>query len=161
MMARGMQILCLLLLWVFAALPAVAQQIPRSGSQPGSASWCNMAAPSLQPSSIGGTVMDTNGDIVPGAQVVLEEPGAGQNRIILANDDAAFHFDGLKPGIPYHIKISVKGFVDWVSQAIVLSPGQFVYLKDSAIAIAGGTSSVTVYASPEEIAVEQVKVEEQ
>lgn len=160
-MVRRMQFLCVLILWVFAATPAVAQQIAGSGPQPGSESAGKIAAPSPQPGSISGTVMDTNGDIVPGAVVVLEGPGAGQSRTMLANDTGAFHFDDLRPGVSYRVQISAHGFVGWTSQPIVLSPGQFVYLKDSTIAIAGGTTSITVYSSPEQIAVKQVKVEEQ
>jgi hypothetical protein len=160
-MARVWQFFGVLIVFLSVFTSVVAQEIAGSGALPGSGGDREIVAPDPQPGSISGTVMDTNGDIVPGAAVVLEVPAPGQSRTIVATDDGAFHFDGLKPGIPYHITISANGFVSWKSPAIILSPGQFVYLKNSTIAISGGATSVTVYSSPEQIAVEQVKVEEQ
>jgi hypothetical protein len=60
----------------------------------------------------------------------------------------------------YHVTISATGFVNWTSSAIILNPGQIVFLTDSRHEIAGGVTSVTVYSSSEQIAVEQVKLEE-
>ncbi len=158
---RVTESLCALILCVSVATSAIAQQIVAAGPQPGSVSGSEIAAPDPQPGSIMGTVTDTNNDIVPGATVVLESPTPGEYRTAVAKDDGSFYFNALKPGIPYRITISANGFVHWTSPTIILNPGQFVFLKDSSIEIAGGTSSVTVYSSSAQIAVQQVKFEEQ
>ncbi len=137
------------------ALQSGAQQIQSGGTeQP-------RDAPDPQAGHISGTVTDVSGDIVPGAVVVLEGPGPENQRSVIANDSAMFTFDDLKPGGPYQIKISANGFANWTSPAITLDPGQFKFLKECNLRIAGGETSVTVYSSPEQIAVEQVKIEEQ
>ncbi len=153
--------LCTLILCAFVASSAVAQQTATAVLYPGSVSGNEIAAPDPQPGSISGTVTDVNNDIVPGANVILEGPVPAEHRTVVAKDDGSFNFDNLKPGIPYKITISANGFVNWTSPAIILDPGQYVFLKGSKIEIAGGTSSVTVYSSSEQIAVEQVKIEEQ
>ncbi len=159
--ARLKQSLCTLILCVSAASPALAQEASAPDPGPASVSGSEISAPDPQPGNISGTVTDVDNDIVPGANVVLEGPAPGEHRAVVAKDDGSFHFDDLKPGIPYHITISAQGFIDWTSPTILLSPGQYLFLKDSKVQIAGGTSSVTVYSSPEQIAVEQVKIEEQ
>ncbi len=159
--ARLRESLCTLVLCVSVASPLLAQQIVVAGPDPGNVSGSEISAPDPQPGNISGTVTDVDNDIVPGANVVLEGPVPGEHRAVVAKDDGSFHFDDLKPGIPYRITISAQGFINWTSPTILLSPGQYVFLKDTKIEIAGGTSSVTVYSSPEQIAVEQVKIEEQ
>ncbi len=119
-----------------------------------------IAAPEPQPGSMSGTVIDVNDDIIPGATVVLESSVPGDRRTVVANDNGAFQLENLKPGIPYHVTISAKGFINWTS-TVTLSPGQHVFLTGSRLKIAGGVTSVTVFSTPEQIAVEQVRVEEQ
>ncbi len=153
--------ICVLVVCLFATAPVFAQHVAAAGPRPESLSDSEIAAPDPQPGSIMGTVTDTNNDIVPGATVVLEGFIPGEHRTAVAKDDGSFNFNALKPGIPYRITISANGFVNWTSPPVILSPGQFVFLKGSRIAIAGATSSVTVYSSSEQIAVEQVKIEEQ
>ncbi len=134
-----------ILLSVCVAGPAVAQQV---------------AAPEAQAGSISGTVMDVNDDIIPGATVVLEGLVPAENQSETAKDDGSFHFSDAKAGVPYHVQVSADGFVTWTSPAIVLNPGQFLFLAGSKLQIAGGATSVTVFSSPTEMAVEQVKLEE-
>ncbi|HWG20948.1 MAG TPA: carboxypeptidase-like regulatory domain-containing protein [Terracidiphilus sp.] len=128
---------------------------PQVGSDETSA----IAAPEPQPGRMSGTATDVNNDIIPGANVILY--GAGLEEKRTANDNGGFAFDDLKPGIPYHVTISANGFVSWTSPTIVVAPGQYLFLPESKLAISGGTTSVTVFSSPEQIAVEQVKIEEQ
>jgi hypothetical protein len=130
-----------------AALPAMAQSI---------------TAPEPQPGSINGTVIDINGDIVPGAIVTLECPSPCKNHTATANDSAAFDFRDLQFGVPYQIRISVDGFESWTSPAIVLTQDSPVFLVTGIkLRIAASSTSVTVHASTDEIAVEQVHLEEQ
>jgi hypothetical protein len=120
-----------------------------------------IAAPGLQTGNISGTAIDVNGDLVPGATVVLDGPVLEDRRTILANDNGLFEFDGLKPGTSYRVTISAKGFVTWTSPAVILKPGQYLFLTDINLQVAGGVTSVNVFSSTEQIAIEQVRIEEQ
>ena len=79
----------------------------------------------------------------------------------VANDNGFFQIDNLTPGTAYEVTISAKSFANWKSSEVILSPGQFDILNDIKLTILGDAASVTVVASREELAVEQVKVEEQ
>ena len=92
---------------------------------------------------------------------MLEGAVPADYRQVLANDEGWFEFKGLKPGIAYHVTVKAKGFVNWESPAFVLSPGQYEVLPDIKLEIEGEQTSVNVYASPAELATEQVKIEEQ
>ena len=109
---------------------------------------------------ISGTVTDVYGDIVPGATVIFEGNDAGDRRTAVAGDNAAFKFDNLTPGTPYHITIEAKNFESWKSPTIVLVPGQYLFLKDIKLKLPDAVTSVIVYASEEHIATEQVRMEE-
>jgi hypothetical protein len=111
--------------------------------------------------TITGTVLDVNDALVPGANVVLQSASVAERREVTADDTAAFKFDSLAPGVPYEITINVKGFASWTSPTIVLEPSQFLTLDSIHLKIEGEANSVTVYASSEEVAVEQVHLEEQ
>jgi hypothetical protein len=111
--------------------------------------------------TITGTVLDVNGDLVPGAAVVLNGGSSDDQREVTADDGAAFKFDSVKPGIPYELSVHVKGFSAWTSPAIVLTPSQFLILDDIHLKMEGDSTSITVYGSTAEIAVEQLHLEEQ
>jgi Carboxypeptidase regulatory-like domain len=137
--------LCAFIFAGCVAIPALGQHI---------------AAPDPKPGKISGTVTDLNDDIVPGANVILERSARGDKRSMVSGDNGSFTFDDLKPGVPYHITISPDGFVTWTSPAIMISPSQIDFLTGIKLEIATGATSVTVYASSEQIAAEQVKIEE-
>lgn len=137
-----------------------AQQPSGKKSRHGSAEAQSVAT-GPRPGSISGTVTDLNDDIILGATVVLEGPVAADRRTVVVNDKGNFIFEGLKPGTPYHVTISGGGFITWNSPALILKPGQYMFLTGCQLRISGGVTLVIVHASPEQIAVEQVKVEEQ
>ena len=137
----------LLLICLTTALPMMAQDI---------------AAPAPQPGSISGTVQDVNDDLIPGATVTLECSSPCENRTATANDNAAFDFRDLKLGVPYQVRISVNNFEDWTSPAIILTPNDsVVFVTGIKLKVADPSTSVTVYASTDQIATEQVHIEEQ
>ena len=76
--------------------------------------------------NIGGSVLDTNGDTIAGATVVLKN-AKSEDRTTVADEYGAFQFSGLQPGIPYLITIAVPDFETWKSEPIVLTPGQFFF----------------------------------
>lgn len=117
------------------------------------------ASPAAQTATVSGTVLDTNGNIVPDAKVVAVA-GADRHQTV-ADDNAAFTLPGLQPGVAYAVTVSANGFVDWTSASITLQPGRFVYLRGVRLKVKADATSITVYASPDQIATEQVKLEEQ
>jgi hypothetical protein len=114
----------------------------------------------LKLGSIVGTVTDVNGDTVPTATVVLEGNDASDRRTVVANDNGYFEFHDVKPGIPYHVKINAEGFSEWSSPLVTLEPSQFKILADIRLQIELARTTVNVTQTPEEVATEQVKVEE-
>jgi hypothetical protein len=110
--------------------------------------------------NISGTVTDVNGGIVPGAAIVLEGANSSDRRTVVANDNGAFQFERLKPGIPYHVSVAAKGFEDWKSPTVILNPGQYFLLQNIQLKLPSAVTSVTVYSSIEQIATHQVIVEE-
>jgi hypothetical protein len=138
---------CLLLICLTTILPAMAEDI---------------AAPASQFGQIGGTVLDVNGGLVPGALVTLECQSPCDNHNATANDSAAFDFRNLKFGVSYQVRISADGFENWTSPAIVLTPDASVFFVTRIkLQIADASTTVTVYGSTAEIAAEQVHFEEQ
>jgi len=116
--------------------------------------------PGLQPGKVSGTVTDMNGDIIPGADVSIQSTVAGERHSVVSGDNGTYTFDDLRPGISYHVTISAPGFVTWISPDIMIDPGQIQIVTGSKLQIAGEAASVTVYASSEQVAAEQVKIEE-
>jgi hypothetical protein len=111
--------------------------------------------------SIVGTVIDVHGDPVSAATVILEGPGPSDQRTVETNDNGFFEIHDVEPGTPYRVTISAAGFADWTSSVVVLTPGQYEILTDIRLRIRELRTTVTVNAkSSEEIAVEQVKIEE-
>ena len=116
-------------------------------------------APTPEPGIIVGTVVDINGDAVPGATVVLEGPTLKSLRTLVSNDNGFFEFNGVEPET-YHVKISAQGFAEWTSPDLALKPGQYAILTVPRLQIATAFISVTVGYSAKEIATQQVKLEE-
>jgi len=145
-MTRGKLSFVAIFIWLASVIPALAQQL---------------VAPEPQPAHISGTVTDVNGDIVPGATVILQTTMQPDPQKVLASDNAFFQFDNLKAGVPYQLTITANGFSDWKSDVMTLTPGQFELVPDIQLKIAASAVSVTVTASRAELATEQVKLEEQ
>ena len=117
--------------------------------------------PTPEGGNISGTVVDINDAIVPGATVVLRCQSPCNEESTTAGDTGAFSFDKLGLGTPYEITVSAGGFKDWSSAPIVLTPEQSVFfVTDVRIQMIPATESVTVYASREQVAAEQVRFEE-
>jgi hypothetical protein len=116
-------------------------------------------APRPQPGVIVGTVVDVNDDAIPGATVAIESPTLQSPRTVASNDKGFFQFNDVEPET-YHVKISAEGFADWTSPEVTLKPGQYVILSVPRLQIAPAFTSVTVGYPAEEVATEEVKLEE-
>jgi hypothetical protein len=118
-------------------------------------------APNSQPGNISGTVTDTGGAVIPGATVSLEGTTPEDRQTAVVNDDGGFQFDRVRPGDSWRVSVSAKGFAVWKSSDVRVNPGQYVLLTDIRLKLELEETSVTVSASPEQIAAEQVRIEEQ
>ncbi len=118
-------------------------------------------APSPQPGTITGTIEDLNSDVVSGANVALENAASKNQRTAVSNDNGFFQFNGIQPATPYHVTVTALGFASWTSPDVTLKPGQFVILPVPKLRIVAALTKVTVGYTPEEVATQQVKVEEQ
>jgi hypothetical protein len=116
--------------------------------------------PQPQPGIIVGTVTAVTGDTVPDATVVLESPDVNDRRTVTANDDGYFEVHNVRPGIPYHVKVDIEGFREWTSTEVTLEPSQFKILTDIRLQVQAATTTVDVKESSEEVATDQVRVEE-
>jgi len=119
------------------------------------------SAPDAGPAELNGTVTDANGDLIPGATVAVDGPDPSGHQTQVANESGFFQFAGLKPGGPYRVTVTANGFQSWNSQPIMLASGQFFGVTDIKLKFDAGVSSVTVYSSTEQIAAQQVRLEEQ
>lgn len=117
-------------------------------------------APNPGKGRITDTVIDVNNDTVSGATVVLEGSVLRDPRTAVSDDNGFFEFNDLDPGT-YNVSISVKGFANWTSPAVVVEPGQYVILTAAKLKIADALTTVSVVYSPEQVATEQVKIAEQ
>jgi carboxypeptidase family protein len=138
------QAFCLLILTLTVGAPLSAQQ--PVAAQPGTA-------------HITGTVTDGNGDTLSDATVVLQGPGAEDSRKLQSNENGFFDFDQLAPGT-YHVIVSAPDFTHWNSPEVTLNPGQYMILADCTLRVASVETTVNVAYRAEEIATEQVEVEE-
>jgi Carboxypeptidase regulatory-like domain len=107
-----------------------------------------------------GTATDVNGGTIPNATVVLKEVDSNDPRTIVTNENGLFEFHDVKPGVPYQLSISAKGFADWTSPSITLSRDQFKIVTGIQLRIATETTTVDVHYDPIEVATEQLKAEE-
>jgi hypothetical protein len=142
----------ILRIWLLS-LAAIAIALPLAAQ--------DVNAPKPETGHITGTVTDVNDDPVPGATVALEGSVPGDARTVVSNDNGFFEFDDLEAGPPYHVTISASGFANWTSPAVILKPGETLILTGSKLQIAQAQTTVSVVYSPEEVATEEVKIEEQ
>jgi hypothetical protein len=119
-----------------------------------------ISAPEPQTGTITGTLLDTNDGTVPGATVVLSGPSLPGPKHVETNDNGFFQLNQLKPGIPYRVAISADGFANWTSPEVTLKPGQYLELAGIRLQIAAAVTTVNAVFSTEEIARQQVEVEE-
>ena len=140
--------------------PAIASAgatpaLPDAPDQPGRTA----AESSGNPGDISGTVTDMYGDIVPGAAVLLEGTNNPARQNQTANESSFFEFKSVPAG-SYRVTVTAPGFDSWNSEPVVVAPGQYVDVTGIKLRLQNAVSSITVVASPEQIATEQVAIAE-
>jgi hypothetical protein len=104
--------------------------------------------------TIQGTVTDTNGAIVPGANVEIKNLDTNLSRTLTTDDGGRFVALGLPPG-PYSVTVSKQGFATSVAERLDLTIGQALNLPVG-MKISGVEERVTINAAP---TVDTVKTE--
>jgi hypothetical protein len=108
---------------------------------------------------VSGTVTDAYGDIVPGATVLIEGTNNPARQSQTANDSSFFEFKSVPAG-SYRVTVTAPGFDSWNSEPVVVAAGQYVDVTGIKLRLENAVSSITVVASPEQIATEQVAIAE-
>ncbi len=71
---------------------------------------------------IQGTVTDSNGGVVPGAQVEASQTESGFNRAVTSGGDGGYSLPNLPVG-PYRLRVTKDGFQAYVQSGIVIQVG--------------------------------------
>ncbi len=116
-------------------------------------------SPAAPLGTIMGTVTDIGGSTVPGATVVLQQPGTQDRRTVTTSANGFFQFTQVNPEVPYAINVSAPGLTQWTSPAVTLDPGQ-VKILNAQLRIPMERTQVQVTYDPVEVATEQVKTAE-
>ncbi len=130
-MFANLAILSLLILSMPSSTHAVAMTAAESAT-----------TDSLANGSIGGTITDTAGAVLKGAQIVLEPTGTSA----VSKDHGDFSISGVKPG-SYTVTVTYIGFKTFTSTVVVVS-GQST-LVNAALAIGANSQQVVINANLE------------
>ena len=115
-------------------------------------------APDANPSSISGTIVDTQGALIPGARIQLSFPNTPDTQQTLSTADGRFLFDHVPPGA-FTLSISLRGFLT-TSSTGNLQPGQRLELQPIALKIAPALVQLQVLPDAPYTSEQQLHVEE-
>jgi hypothetical protein len=131
---------------VLCVLPLMAQSAPP-------------ATPARQTGRIRGVVVDKDGAAIPNVLVTLAPPGPPSPAQTTSANDGTFVFANVAPG-HFQLSFASTGFASQQSSG-VLQPGEDQLIPQVTLAIGSTEEDVKVTVTPEEIATDQVHVEEQ
>jgi len=97
--------------------------------------------------SLGGTVADPSGAVLPGATVTATGIDTGVETTSISNESGAYQFPSLQPGA-YRVSAQMPGFQNYVYQRITLDVAAQVRLNLT-MAVAGGGTTVDVAVAAE------------
>ena len=139
--------------------PGVDGSLRASASLPENESQAGPAAPA----TIAGTVLDTNGNPIPDARVVLSDSSGAEPRVAQSGSNGEFTFSGL-PAQTFRLTVSGPGMGTVVTPEIVVRAGETRFLPKVVLPVNAGVTEVRVVANTREIEEEraevQVRVEE-
>ncbi len=100
-----------------------------------------------------GTVQDSSGGVIPGAQVTLINESTGSMRVVQTNGQGLYAFPALVPD-SYSLKANAKGFQAKEVTGVVLHAGDERAIPPFVLAVGSDTTTVTVSAATEMIPVD-------
>ena len=95
--------------------------------------------------SIQGSVTDTSGAVIPGANLTLTNPATGEQQVRVSNDAGVYNFNAL-PAAPFRLEVSKDGFQTKVIDNLHLIPEQANAVN---VQLEVGTASQTVTVNAE------------
>ncbi len=104
---------------------------------------------------ISGTVLDTNGSVIEGAQLRLASQAGTADRSLLSGSNGEFDFARLPAGV-YKLTVTGAGMGTYVSPEIALLAGDQHFLTKVALPISTAVTEVRVSADRNDMAEEQV-----
>ena len=104
-----------------------------------------------------GTLVDKQGGVLQGAEVVLLGPAGFRVRTVQSGSDGQFEFKGLQPSA-YQLTVTAPGMITFTSSQITLSAGEFRILPPVALSISPVNTSVTVSGNSKKLSEEQVHI---
>jgi Carboxypeptidase regulatory-like domain len=100
-----------------------------------------------------GTVQDSSGAMIPGAEVTLTDQATGIKRVVQTNGRGLYAFPSLVPGT-YSVKVSAKSFQSREITGISLHAGDALAVPATTLIVGAADTTVTVEASSEMIPTE-------
>lgn len=108
--------------------------------------------------NVSGTVLDSTGGAVPGAQVSLVGRDASLFQTVRSGANGEFTFTGVPAG-PYRVAVEAVGFAPLKTEEFTVTAQQVYLLPGISLSVAGQTTSIVVRPT-EVIAAEQIQREE-
>jgi hypothetical protein len=106
-----------------------------------------------------GVALAENGTPLFGARVTIRVEDGPITAETTAGEDGAFSIPGLPPGT-YRISITLRGLEPYLSAPFNLHAGEAHDLQKLLLRVGGTETEVTVTATPEQVATEQIKAQE-
>lgn len=130
-----------------AAFSAVTASMPAAPGQP--------PADPKPDGALYGTVVDSNGGVISGATATLSGP---VSRTVTSDSGGNFSFTGLPAGT-FNIQVAGSGMSPADVPNIVLRPGGVRFLPPVVLQVAAVSTSIKVFANPEELAEQQLQLQ--
>ncbi|MCH8267329.1 MAG: TonB-dependent receptor [Acidobacteria bacterium] len=78
--------------------------------------------------TLSGTISDTEGATVAGAQIIVRQPGTDFSEMVLTEEDGSYFLESLPPGV-YTVTVRKPGYADLVQERVAAgNPGETVRL---------------------------------
>ncbi len=149
------------------APPAQAQPAPVAGVQETLDAAPQAAPDQPQPGGVSGTVVDPDGAVIANVKITLTQTGVpsgvpstgvASKREARSDGNGYFVFAGVAPG-PFQLSLSAPGFAP-LEQSGILHAGEYYIVPQIVLAVARNTEDGEVTLPQEQVAEDQVKVEE-
>lgn len=92
--------------------------------------------------AIGGTVSDSTGAVIPGAEITVTNTGTNQSASAQTDSEGRFRIANLQPGA-YNVVVKSGSFADFTANAVTVEVGRVTNI-DAAMGVSGGQNTVTV-----------------
>jgi len=154
-------LLCIPVICISSSVPALAQSQPplAPGVQGTPTPTAQQTLAPMRPGSISGTVVDPDGALVANVKVTMAQEGLTSQRVALSDSDGHFIFADVTPGA-FHLSLLAPGFAT-LERSGVLHVGEDLAVSQLALVVARASVDVEVTLPPEQVAEDEVKIEEQ